>query len=665
MPAGLTDLLGVNNGPGPYRPDLGQGNAQVGGVNPTVGGMSSFANVSTVASLYSSMAVPGIRPNDLGGPFDLRCMFPIANVSDIPAADSTFEEIRDDPRWNFSTSDQVFADLLEKGFAPYLKLASREWTSGLSTGFSYVGEDGVPVYVIASQDIQGFCKDWPYISPVIESIGDQLILTIVERYNNESMWSESLAKFDGGAVKGAPLEAETWASVTSATVGIELQNEYNQLQCLSTGTGDTTSLEGWVENCGGPPFAYGGKYWDGTPGAAHRTFVSQALAIKKRFPRVRVGGPAIGTGGTFGFPNTQGTPQAGGVAFDWIRDFLDAVSTATREIGIELLDWFSWHAYTNCISGLGTSGCNATGIDCSAENPQSMLSLAKQMRDLLDSKGFNSTRMVVSEHNAPFGSNVGNAFPGNVMGAAMTAANLIGLALSRDELNIAGAYIVNGIDGPFIPYNTESFPLGCTPEFTGTSSIPSEIQFTGGYVNRCQGTAMNINGANGMGLLYTNGDKKPTALVYELIAEAFLNRTVAAVGGLAQSVVGMQTDDEARRPMMVMLANADPFRVSPSVSLPSNCLDAGSVQVVQIKQRVRGSPPDIVLPNDICASGTVQVVGMREESSLGESGLLQADGSIELPPAGVALLSCGTSGAVGSVGLDTAVAIVFLTCLLL
>jgi len=383
MPGGpVHNVLGVNNGPGPYRPDLGSGNAQTGGINPSAGGMAAFADVSTVSSLYASMAVPGVRPNDLGGPFDLRCMFPIANVSDIPPADSAFEDIRSDPRWNFTASDEVFADLLENGFAPYLKLASREWTSGLSTGFSYVGEDGVPVYVVPPQDIAGFCSDWPYIAPVMESIGDQLILTIVERYNNESMWRERMA----GSLEGPPLEAETWASVTGATVGVELQNggsrccdrccwltcarkpfrlspparslarslahlaEYNQLQCLSTGTGDTTSYEGWVENCGGAPYVlardqwsrppcarppcyslsrsrshsryalrsfasyvYGAKYWDGTPEAAHRSFVSQALAIKTRFPNVRVGGPAIGTGGSFGFPDAQGNMQAVGV----------------------------------------------------------------------------------------------------------------------------------------------------------------------------------------------------------------------------------------------------------------------------------------------------------------------------------------------------------------
>jgi len=487
MPGGpVHNVLGVNNGPGPYRPDLGSGNAQTGGINPSAGGMAAFADVSTVSSLYASMAVPGVRPNDLGGPFDLRCMFPIANVSDIPPADSTFEDIRSDPRWNFTASDEVFADLLENGFAPYLKLASREWTSGLSTGFSYVGEDGVPVYVVPPQDIAGFCSDWPYIAPVMESIGDQLILTIVERYNNESMWRERMA----GSLEGPPLEAETWASVTGATVGVELQNGGSRccdrccwLTCArkpfrlspparslahSLTSQSTTSCSACRPAPAIPRHTRDGwktvvvrrTSWPETSGLDRRVparpaTLSLALTRATRFARSPATStvPSIGTArqrqrtdrscrrrsrsrrgsrtcasadprlapaDRLGSPTHRGicrrwvsdrltnppallTPQflplpstsfQGGAAFDWIADFLDTVASASSSSGVELLDWFSWHAYTNCIPGLGTRGCNATSVDCSDANPGSMLGIAKQIRTLLDSKGFNRTAMV-------------------------------------------------------------------------------------------------------------------------------------------------------------------------------------------------------------------------------------------------------------------------------
>ena len=273
-------LLSVNNGPLPYRDDMGQGTVLTGGTSPSAD--AQFADAQVVSSLYRSMGVRGIRPNDLGGPLDLRCMFPISSTSEVPDPNSTYEEIRDDPRWNWAASDAVFASMLEGGFAPYLKIASREWISGAQQGFSYVGEGGTPVYVVEQQNLEGFCSNWPYISPIIESVGDKLALAIVERYNNATMWKESLIK--GGIIPpGAPLESATWSGVTNATVGVELQNEYNGLQCLKTGSGDTSTLEGWRQNCGGDPYTYGWKYWDGSPEGARRSFVSQVRGASPRF----------------------------------------------------------------------------------------------------------------------------------------------------------------------------------------------------------------------------------------------------------------------------------------------------------------------------------------------------------------------------------------------
>ena len=100
---------------------------------------------------------------------------------------------------------------------------------------------------------------------------------------------------------------------------------------------------------------YGWKYWDGTPRAAHKSFVAQASAIKRRFPGVMVGGPAAGTGPGFGFPDA-----AGGAALNWIRDFLGTVREASLETDLKLMDWFSWHAYTSCVTGV----CNNATTDC-------------------------------------------------------------------------------------------------------------------------------------------------------------------------------------------------------------------------------------------------------------------------------------------------------------
>jgi len=567
-------MLGVNNGPNLYRPELGEGNALVGGISSKI---FTASNTSHIASIYRSMNVPGIRPNDLGGPFDIRCMFPIDSIDAIPPKNSTFEDIRDDPRWNWTSSDAVFAAMLENGFAPYLKLASREWISGIHEGLAYVGEDGVPQFVVEPTPLEEFCKFWPHISPIMESIGDRLMLAVVERYNNASKWSEEMSKGSKGLRKGLPpLEWRSWIGATNATVGVELQNEYNFLKCLPTGSGDKTTIQGWRENCGGDPYTWSAKYWDGTPSGAHKSFVSQAVAIKERFPGVKVGGPAVGTSASFGLqPDSEGKYPADGVALDWIRDFLKTIAKSSNESGIQLLDWFSWHAYTNCQTSAG-------GTDCTAENPNSMLGIATRMRELLDSEGFQDLPMVVSEHNSNFAVNGGNSFPGNVMGAAITAANLVGLTLAKEQMKINGAYIVNGIDGAFIPGNRNSFPLNCQAEFTvsnknnKTKMGPSRIIFSGRYVNNCTygddlKGAISINSANGMGLLYSNGDRKPSAVVYEETLSSFLSYYVQPLPTqLPASITGLSAQRSGESCAKLLLVNADPL--NPSSTLPTSLL---------------------------------------------------------------------------------------------
>ena len=656
-----TVMFGVNNGPNLYRPELGEGNVLVGGISPTI---FSATSTASIASLYQSMNVPAIRPNDLGGPFDIRCMFPIPSVSDIPSENSTFEEIRDDPRWNWTMSDDEFSSLLEHGFAPYIKLASRDWISGIQEGLAYVGEDGVPQYVIPPTPLEEFCLPWPYISPIMESIGDKLVLTIVERYNNASKWSEQMAKGSNGLLKGLPpLESRTWAGITNTTVGVELQNEYNFLTCLPTGNGEKMTMQGWKNTCGGNPYTWSAKYWDGTPSSAHRSFVSQAVAIKARFPNVMIGGPAIGTSGSFGLqPDAQGRYPADGVALDWIRKFLKAVEKSSNETGIQILDWFSWHAYTSCQQKTTSEkGIETTVTDCSASNPTSMLGIAARMREVLDSEGFQNLPMVVSEHNANFAINGGNTFPGNIMGAAITAAHLIGFTLAKNEMKIHGAFIVNGVDGAFLPGNRNTFPLNCRPEFninnTNNGVVgPSTLIFSGKYVNNCSygdalTGAMSINSANGMGLLYSNGDKKPSAVLYRDFLSPFLSQTVQAPPvELPTSIAALYSEEGSCAKLL--LVNADPFNSSialPSiVSMMPTVDDAKTIIVSQMVQHLRGGP-DIVLPNQILTLGTAQVQGRMIQSDLETSRLVLDQGAIQLPPAGIAMFDAGCQVANSSI----------------
>lgn len=634
-------LMGVNNGPSPYRADLFTNNKITGGTSPSF--LSTLLNASEMSDVFKSMNVPSVRPNDLGGPFDLACMFPISSIDDIPDASSTFEDISSDPRWNWTGSDEVFGDILKGGFTPYLKLASREWVSGRLSGLSYVSNNSMPIYVINAETTGHFCDPWPYISPIMNSIGDKLILAIVERYNNESMWREQLLEGTGGISQGPPLEAKTWANFTDALVGVELQNEYNWLQCVQTGTGDTTSLEGWIENCGGEPYVWSGRYWDGTPAQAYESYVSQAKAIKSKFPAIKVGGPAIGTGGSFGIPTASksgNATAADGIAYKWIADFLSAIQEATTSQNMPLLDWFSWHSYNTCLSPAGK-------VDCSTKNFNSNLAIATRLRKLLDENGFESTPMVVSEWNAAFSVNGGNTYPGTMGGAALMASNIAQFTLMRDSLKVEAAYTVNGNDGPFIPQNSFSFPVGCSPEFKiqpQPGDKPEGIDFTGNWVDNCTygpAAQADINGVNGMGLVYQNGDKKPSAALFSDILSKFVGVPVYPIYKpvLPDSVVALKGASR------LLLVNADPTGPSPAlpsiqVILDDTSKNAGVTGVTFLYQHIRNASR-VVLPNDISSFGLVQVMGATMKTSFNQTGIRLANDSIVLPPAGVYLFDIG------------------------
>ena len=296
---------------------------------------------------------------------------------------------------------------------------------------------------------------------------------------------------------------------------------------------------------------------------------------------------------------------------------------------------------------------NSRVTDCSIENPTSMLGIAARMRELIDSEGFQDLPMVVSEHNANFAVNGGNTFPGNIMGAAITAANIIGLTLAKEELKVEGAYIVNGVDGPYHPGNRNSFPLSCKAEYTvntnnGTMG-PSKINFTGTYINNCSYGdaligAMSINSANGMGLLYSNGDRKPSAVVYEDILSQFLSEYVQPPPvQLPASMAGiyLEKSDGCTK---LLLVNADPLNPSPTLPpmsslMPNSSFEGSGVpQVSQVIQYLRGAP-DVILPNQIINFGTVQVQGGVIQRDLGSSGLLNAQGEVELPPSGIVVFN--------------------------
>lgn len=88
--------------------------------------------------------------------------------------------------------------MMKAGSAPFLKLGVNTWTSTRISGQSYVDwATGNVSYVIPPQ-VYFDCKPWPAISPVINAIGDRLVLKIVQRYNHAglleaSKWPDAFA----------------------------------------------------------------------------------------------------------------------------------------------------------------------------------------------------------------------------------------------------------------------------------------------------------------------------------------------------------------------------------------------------------------------------------------------------------------------------------------
>ncbi|RYD28947.1 MAG: hypothetical protein EOP86_22350, partial [Verrucomicrobiaceae bacterium] len=106
--------------------------------------------------------------------------------------------------------------------------------------------------------------------------------------------------------------------------------------------------------------------WSGTDDDYLRLYRTAALAIKKQFPDLKVGGPALGASG--GFVN------GGFVPTDFAVRFLDMC-----RMDHVPLNFFSWHCYT--------------------ADPAELTARSTAIRRLLDSKGFTDTESHLNEWN--------------------------------------------------------------------------------------------------------------------------------------------------------------------------------------------------------------------------------------------------------------------------
>jgi beta-xylosidase len=106
--------------------------------------------------------------------------------------------------------------------------------------------------------------------------------------------------------------------------------------------------------------------WSGTDEDYFRLYRVAASAIKKQFPNLKVGGPAVGASGRF--MNGEFRPAA------FVTNFLALCRRESLP-----LDFFSWHCYT--------------------ADPSELVARARAIRGLLDASGFTNTESHLNEWN--------------------------------------------------------------------------------------------------------------------------------------------------------------------------------------------------------------------------------------------------------------------------
>lgn len=131
---------------------------------------------------------------------------------------------------------------------------------------------------------------------------------IVARYKNYNKWKcfnnvNAACQFNGPPLERMSSAADvvhraigTGCPANLPFAGVEVSNELNIVTCGPPYYLNATSLntfELWKMACGGAPYSWSRRYWDGTPLQTHTFIVDINQALEIAFPDVSVGGPAI------------------------------------------------------------------------------------------------------------------------------------------------------------------------------------------------------------------------------------------------------------------------------------------------------------------------------------------------------------------------------------
>lgn len=211
--------------------------------------------------------------------------------------------------------------------------------------------------------------------------------------------------------------------------------------------------------------------WSGSDEEYFKLYAVASKAIKRRFPDIRIGGPAVG--------NTGRVEKGVFTPSEFTTKFIDYCKRESLP-----LDFFSWHIYT--------------------DDPRDVLIEAKGVRDLLDRAGFNKVESHLNEWNylpeKDWGPVVKEgqgekrekfyARAGGPEGAAFVACVLGGL----QDVPIDAANFFSGNSQSFGLFNVHGVPKKTFYAFKAFSSLletPVRLQVSGGLAGRlgvCAGT---------------------------------------------------------------------------------------------------------------------------------------------------------------------------------
>jgi xylan 1,4-beta-xylosidase len=236
--------------------------------------------------------------------------------------------------------------------------------------------------------------------------------------------------------------------------------------------------------------------WSGTDEDYFRLYRVAASTIKKRFPNLKVGGPAVGASGQF--VNGEFRPTA------FVTNFLALCRRESLP-----LDFFSWHCYT--------------------ANPSELVKRARAIRSLLDAHGFHTTESHLNEW---------NYLPGNSwkplsrssspqarqdyyeeMAGASGAAFIVTALLELQDAPVDVCNLFHGELGGFGLFNEHGIPqknYHALRAFCGLLDTPRRVEIHGAVAGKLSlGAGLNEAGSEASVLI---GNLAHTQSEYRLIA---------------------------------------------------------------------------------------------------------------------------------------------------